>query len=94
MLAQKWPRKRGKPKNWKVYFTSQQFALASKMAANSEPMQLETAKFMVKGTVWLPRDLLVRAAYGNVYELVLPDGSVAPQNSHAAPEEPSGWQPE
>lgn len=87
MIAQKWPRKRGKPTNPKVIFTSQQFALASKMAANAEPMSYDTAVYSTKGTSLLPRDFLVMAAFGKAYEVIGPNGEVYYQNSHAPPED-------
>jgi hypothetical protein len=82
IIAQKWPRKRGPSKTDQQVFLTQQFARASRMAANSEPMQVDTARFLSSNTVWLPRDLLVRAAYGNVYELTAPDGTKAYQTNH------------
>lgn len=86
MVVRTWPRKRGKPTNPAVIFTSTQFGKAGKMAANSEPMQYETAREMTKGTHWLPRDLLVKAAYGSAYEIILPDGSTAPVTPKGPPQ--------
>jgi hypothetical protein len=85
IVAQAWPRKRGRMTNPKVIFTSKQFSLAAQMAANPEPMSLITAMFLTKGSDWMPRDLLVRAAFGKAYEITLPDGTLATQNSHAPP---------
>lgn len=90
-VAAKWPRKRGRPTNWRQWWTVQQFAYAAKMAANPEPMSYETARFLTEGSHWLPRDVLTMAAVGKFYEVYLPDGSLAPQASHAAPEEPATW---
>lgn len=99
-VARAWPRKRGKPTNRKIVFTSQQFALAGRMAANSEPMQYATAVFQTAGSHWLPRDLLTMAAYGKAYEVYLPDGTKCTQADHGPPPEvqparPSvlNWQP-
>jgi len=85
IIAQSWPRKRGSMTNKKVIFTSGQFSLACQMAANPEPLSLITAIFLTKGSSLLPRDLLVMAAFGKAYEVTLPDGGVATQNSHAPP---------
>lgn len=85
IIAQMWPRKRGKPTNWNVIFTSKQFSYAAQMAANPEPMSLISAINMTKGSDWMPRDLLVRAAFGKAYEINLLTGGTAPQNSHAPP---------
>lgn len=94
IIAQKWPRKRGKPTNPKVAFTSKQFSIASRMAANSEPLQMETARYLTKGTIWMPRDLLVMAAYGKAYELVNKDGTIWTQAFHGLPIPipPAEWQ--
>lgn len=85
IIAQSWPRPRGKIKNSRVAFTSEQFSRAAIMAANPEPMSLITAQVSTKGSDWMPRDLLVRAAFGKAYEVTLPNGGVATQNSHAPP---------
>lgn len=91
VIAQAWPKKRGKPKDWNTYFLSTQFAKAAQMSANPEPLSYQTALFISHGTDYLPRDVLVRAAYGKLYEIVLPDGTVAQQASHGAPPEPPSW---
>ena len=88
-VASKWPRKRGTPKAWKQYFTSQQFALAAKMAANPEPMSYETARFLSQRSHYIPRDLLTMVALGTFYTVELPDGTTAERAPHTAPEEPS-----
>lgn len=85
VVAAKWPKKRGTPTNPNVIWTSKSFSLASQMAANSEPMQMETARFLVKGTVWLPRDVLVMAAFGKAYEITGPDGEQYSQAYHGPP---------
>jgi len=85
IIAQTWPRKRGRMTNPKVIFTSTQFTYAAQMAANPEPMSLVTAMFLTKGSDWMPRDLLVRAAFGKAYQVTLTDGALATQNSHAPP---------
>lgn len=85
IIAQKWPRKRGPVTNSNVNYTSRQFSFAAKMAANPEPMSYATAVFMVKGSHWMPRDLLVMAAYGKAYEITLPEGGVATQAFHGPP---------
>ena len=88
LVVQKWPEKRGPAKTWQAYFLSQQFAIAARMAANTDPLQWETAKFLSTGTVWLPRDILVMAAYGKLYEIQDPRGNVWSQSDHSAPVEP------
>lgn len=84
-VVAKWPRKRGAPKSSGQVFTSQQFSLASKMAANPEPMSYETARFIAQDSSWLPRDVLVLAAYGKLYEVTDPDGNEYTQAWHGVP---------
>lgn len=91
VVAQAWPRKRGKPRSWTTHWQSQQFGLAARMAANSEPIQYQTAIEMTKGTGWVPRDILVRAALGLAYEVYQPDGTLCGVNDHGAPAEPAEW---
>jgi hypothetical protein len=85
IIAQSWPRKRGKMTHPNVIFTSRQFSLACQMAANAEVRSFQTAVFLTKGSSLLPRDLLVMAAFGKAYEVTLPTGALATQNSHAPP---------
>lgn len=85
VVAQKWPRKRGPITNFNVAWTSNQFAIASRMAANAEPMSMETARYMTQGTVWLPRDMLVMAAFGKAIQLVSPEGDIYTQADHGPP---------
>lgn len=82
-IARAWPKKRGPAKDAHSYFLQQQFGMAAKMASNAEPMQIRTAIELTKGTAYMPRDLLLRAAYGKAYEITRPDGTVHRQASHA-----------
>lgn len=84
-VVQKWPKPAGPPKTWVNQWNVAQWSIAARWAANAEPMSMETARFLSKGTVWLPRDILMMAAYGKLYELVGPNGEVYHQASHAAP---------
>jgi len=84
-VAAAWPKKRGKPKHPNTIWNSKQFGYAGRMAANSEPMQFETARFLTEGSHWLPRDLLTMAAYGKAYEVYLPDGTLCTQAPHGPP---------
>jgi hypothetical protein len=85
VAARRWPRKRGSPTDPRPLYLQEQFGKAARMAANPEPMSLATAINHSKDTSWLPRDVLVRAAYGKLYTIVLPDGTVSRPASHAAP---------
>lgn len=89
IIAQAWPKKRGPSKTAAQIFLTKQFGRAGQMAANAEPMSAETARFFSKGTVWLPRDLLVRAAYGNLFEITLPDGTQAYPTFKGYPGQPT-----
>lgn len=94
-VVQKWPEKRGPPKTWNQFYTSEQFRYAGKMSANPEPMSLATAIFFTAGSHYLPRDVLTMAAYGKFMEVTLPDGTVARQAYHGPPaiEPPAEWLP-
>ncbi len=85
IVVQKWPDKRGPSKTEEQKFLTKQFGLAGSMAANSESMAWQTAEFLSRGTVWMPRDILVMAIYGKLYELTGPDGQVFIQANHGWP---------
>lgn len=85
IVVGKWPKKRGPTKDAKNIWNTKQFGLASRMAANAEPLSWETAEYLSRGTVWMPRDLLVMAAYGKLYEVTLEDGTVYRQADHSMP---------
>jgi hypothetical protein len=89
IIVQKWPRKRGPSQTWKAQFLTQQFGIAGRMAANAEPMSWETAKYWSQGTVWMPRDILVMAAYGKLIEITGTDGTKFVQADHSAPATPT-----
>ena len=80
-ILQKWPRRRGPPQDWKTQFLSWQFGQS---ASEADPLAYETAKFLSQGTVWLPRDILVMASYGKLYEMVDPAHTWT-QADHSAP---------
>jgi hypothetical protein len=85
VAARRWPRKRGQPKDPRQRYLLAQFGMAAKMAANPEPMSLATAIEHTKDSNFLPRDLLLRAAYGKAYQVILPDGTVMRPAPHVAP---------
>jgi len=89
LVAQAWPKKRGPSKTSAQIFLTKQFSLAAQYAANTEPIQWETAEYLSRDTVWMPRDILVMAAYGKLYELRDPTGQLYTQASHAAPDHSS-----
>lgn len=88
-VAQAWPKPQGYPTQWKRQFTVQQFRFASRWSANMEPMSWQTAEFMARDTMYLPRDLLIRAMYGTLYEIELPSGELCEVVPKSAPEEPT-----
>ncbi len=49
------------------------------------PIEKQTADFQVKGSDWLPRDLLVRAAFGKAYQILLPDSTMLGPSDHGPP---------
>lgn len=72
--AQKWPRPRGQTQHPNSIWTARQWALAARMASYANPLDYATAVAMVKVTDWVPRDILMRAAYGTAYEIYDQDG--------------------
>lgn len=76
MHIQKWPRPRGRAKEGYNLYRQIEFGIAAQLAAHPEPVAYQTAIHQTKGTTWMPRDLLVRAAMGVAYTIRLRDGTV------------------
>lgn len=77
-----WPRAHGPARTAKEHYLREQFRMAARMAANPEPMSLATAIAHTADSNFLPRDLLVRAAYGKAYQVLLPDGTMMTPAPH------------
>lgn len=61
----------------------QQFGLAAQMAASPIWLDYVGALAASKGTEQVPRDVLMMAIYGGLFQLVLPDGTVTTQANHS-----------
>lgn len=78
IIARGWPKKRGDNQHPNSQWTAKQFAYVGQMTANAFPLDWQTAIYMTKGTDWVPRDLLTRAAFGTAYEVTLAGGDPWP----------------
>lgn len=74
--VRKWPKPRGKSKNPKVLMQNKWFAETTKMLKYAAPEQVISAMVASKGTGLYPRDVLMAAAAGNLYEVQDPDGHI------------------
>jgi hypothetical protein len=75
LIIKKWPRKRGPIKSEAQRHTAEQFALAQRAAAECHPWSYLEAENISHGTIWNRREILVKAAQGNMMEITLADGS-------------------
>jgi len=73
-IAQTWPRKRGPIKSEEQKETARQFALAQKAANEAFSWNYIEAENMSQGTIWNRREMLVKAAQGNLFEFRMDDG--------------------
>lgn len=98
-VVQAWPTRRKKTNDRQSVWWRGVFSIAAKMAADPISLDYQTAVEMVKGTEMVPRDWLMKCAYGTAYEIVMPDGQVLapsykgppeldPDNPTVPPEEP------
>lgn len=76
LIAQKWPRKRGKPKKASDVIKQSLFAYAAHWSTNPEPIAYQTAIYLTKGTLMMPRDMIIAAMYGNALTFIRPDGTI------------------
>lgn len=86
--AHKWPRARPAKPRPEDEWLRKQFGYAARMAANAEPLNMQTAMNLTRGTEWVPRDLLMRGIYGKAYTVILPDGTVLEPRHHVLPAQP------
>ena len=71
----KWPRKRGKWATPADFYRQQEFGWVARGVASPQPTMLATAINYAKGADQVPRDILMMAAYGMLYELTFLDGT-------------------
>lgn len=77
-LTRAWPRKRGKPKSLKVQNQNQWFKDTVRLLKFAPERQQRIAIDLARDTGLYPHDVMMLAAAGNLYEIVMPDGSVLP----------------
>ena len=74
LKVQSWPRKRGKPKSAITRAQNEKFRQANLLAkyapSDDQWMTIEVAK----GSPWYPRDLLMSAMYGRLFEVLIIEG--------------------
>lgn len=76
LRVRKWPRKRGRPKSAAVRAGNEWFKKVVKLMKIAAPSQQAVAIDAAKGTGLYPRDLLMNAMSGGMFDIVLPDGRV------------------
>jgi hypothetical protein len=74
IVATKWPKPRGPATTGGAFYNQQQFAIAGSWATNPEPISLQGAINFAKGTQYAPRDVLLMAIYGLLFEAIYLDG--------------------
>lgn len=75
-VAQKWPRKRGKPKHAGQLWRQIEFGQIAAATKNVITQDYETACVITKDTNLVPRDVLMLAMMGNLFEVVDETGQV------------------
>jgi hypothetical protein len=65
IVFQKWPRRRGEPKNPKTIAQVALWDMAQEFVKRPEPSEYQTALIETKGTAFYARDILITAMYGN-----------------------------
>lgn len=77
LQVQKWPRKRGKAREGYDLYRQLEFRLVASWASNPEPIALQTAMELADGSDNVPRDLIMMASYGTLYEIRRENGQLA-----------------
>lgn len=74
-VAQKWPRKRGKPKTPYDYYRQTEFGNAAKLTAYSTAVEQESARLISQGSGNVPRDYLTASILGLGMQIEMEDGT-------------------
>lgn len=69
VIAQKWPKGNGRAKSPFDRMRQMEFAAIAKWASSPFDLDLFTAIEMARGTQYVPRDILMMAAYGRYYTI-------------------------
>lgn len=83
--VQKWPRKRKRRSTPAQAYKEAEFGRVAQWAAAPEPVALQTAIELCKGTDNVPRDLIMQCSFGTMYDVYLPDGTLAEKYRMVAP---------
>lgn len=75
IVVQKWPRKKPVKKSASRVMRESLFAYAAHWSVNPEPIGYQTAILLTKGTLMMPRDMLIQACFANALTFIRPDGS-------------------
>lgn len=71
-----WPRPRGPAKSVYQQRAQDEMGWAGRATGRSTPQEWQASKIMITGTLYVPRDMLIRAMFGLVSEIVLEDGTL------------------
>lgn len=75
IVVQKSPAPRGKWRTPYELYTQEEFYWATQLAADPEPVSREAAEMFASGSLYIYKDVLIRAMYANLYTLQGPDGA-------------------
>ena len=84
-VAAAWPPKAGKWNTPGDFYRQQEFGLVARMVSNPNPLDLMSAINVSKDSDQVPRDLLMMAAYGTLYDLTFLDGTPIEKYRMVAP---------
>lgn len=76
VVFKKWPRKRGKTAPGPVADMRKAFAWAAKASVYAIPQDKAFAELITKGSMYYPRDALISAMYGTLFEVRLKNGTI------------------
>lgn len=85
LVVSTWPKKRPKKRSPYEFYRQGEFAYAASQATKPEPVEYQTAISIAKGTLLMPRDILISAAYGNFWDLEFLDGTPIETRTMVAP---------
>lgn len=71
-----WPKKRGPAKSVHQQRAQDELGFAGFATGRMPPEQYAAAKGMITGTLYVPRDMMIRAIFGLVSQITLEDGTV------------------
>ncbi len=75
-VVQKWPRRRGRATSGYDLYRQLEFGYVARFISAASIAEQETARFWVKGTDFVWRDMLMQLAMGKGFEIIDADGNV------------------